>query len=81
VPGYRAQIERFKKIKVEAVDRNGEMITVERDDFLAIVMQHEIDHLNGKLFIDHLSPLKRTLALKKVKSNVSKSLRNIQKKN
>jgi len=67
VPGYRAEVERFTKVKVEAVDRNGEKINVESDDFLAIVMQHEIDHLKGKLFIDYLSPLKRGVALKKVK--------------
>lgn len=71
VPGYRADIERFTKIKVEAVDRNGEAIIIESDDFLAIVMQHEIDHLQGKLFIDYLSPLKKNVALKKVKKFLS----------
>lgn len=71
VPGYRADIERFTKIKVEAVDRNGEAIIIESGDFLAIVMQHEIDHLQGKLFIDYLSPLKKNVALKKVKKFLS----------
>ncbi len=71
VPGYRADIERFTKIKVEAIDRNGETIIIESDDFLAIVMQHEIDHLQGKLFIDYLSPLKKNVALKKVKKFLS----------
>lgn len=71
VPGYYADVERFTKVKVKALDRLGQEITIESDDFLAIVMQHEIDHLKGKLFIDYLSPLKRTVALKKVKKAVN----------
>ncbi|WP_350306454.1 peptide deformylase [Photorhabdus viridis] len=67
VPGYYADVERFEKVKVEALNRHGEKITVESEDFLAIVMQHEIDHLHGKIFIDYLSPLKRQMALKKIK--------------
>ncbi|WP_434526866.1 peptide deformylase [Photorhabdus asymbiotica] len=67
VPGYYADVERFEKVKVEALNRHGETITVESEDFLAIVMQHEIDHLHGKIFIDYLSPLKRQMALKKIK--------------
>lgn len=73
VPGYRADVERFTKVEVEALDRTGKKIVIESDDFLAIVMQHEIDHLKGKLFIDYLSPLKKNVALKKVKKFVSKS--------
>ena len=71
VPGYRADVERFTKVEVEALDRKGEKITIESDEFLAIVMQHEIDHLKGKLFIDYLSPLKKSVALKKVKKFLS----------
>ncbi|MBE0365803.1 peptide deformylase [Pseudoalteromonas ulvae UL12] len=67
VPNYRAQVSRFTQVKVVAQDRTGQAITINSDDFLAIVMQHEIDHLKGKLFIDYLSPLKRTMAMKKVK--------------
>ncbi|OTA21872.1 peptide deformylase [Xenorhabdus beddingii] len=67
VPGYYADVERFEKVKVEAWDRYGKPITIEREDFLSIVMQHEIDHLQGIIFIDYLSPLKRQMALKKVK--------------
>lgn len=66
VPGYYADVERYTKVTVSALDRHGEAVTVESDDFLAIVMQHEIDHLKGILFIDYLSPLKRKMALKKV---------------
>ena len=54
-------------MKVIGMNRAGEPISVESDDFLAIVLQHEIDHLKGKLFIDYLSPLKQKMALKKVK--------------
>ena len=67
VPGYYANVERFTKVKVIGMNRAGEPISVESDDFLAIVLQHEIDHLKGKLFIDYLSPLKQKMALKKVK--------------
>ena len=67
VPGYYADVERFTKVTVDALDRNGKSVSITSDDFLAIVMQHEIDHLNGTLFIDYLSPLKKQMALKKVK--------------
>ncbi len=70
VPGYYADIERFSKIQVSAQDRNGNDLNFENDDFLAVVIQHEIDHLMGKLFIDYLSPLKRQVALKKVKNSL-----------
>ena len=67
VPDYYADVERFTSVVVSALDREGNQITLESDDFLAIVMQHEIDHLSGNLFIDYLSPLKRQMAMKKVK--------------
>lgn len=70
VPGYYADVERFTTVKVEGLDRNGKELIVENDDFLAIVLQHEIDHLKGKLFIDYLSPLKQKMALKKVKKAI-----------
>ncbi|MGF1908681.1 peptide deformylase [Vibrio kasasachensis] len=67
VPDYYADVERFTSVVVSALDRNGHPITIENGEFLAIVMQHEIDHLSGNLFIDYLSPLKRQMAMKKVK--------------
>ena len=70
VPDYYAEVERYTSVVVAAQDRHGNAITVESDDFLAIVMQHEIDHLAGNLFIDYLSPLKRQMALKKVKKHL-----------
>ncbi len=59
---------------VSALDRHGVPITVKSSDFLAIVMQHEIDHLQGKVFIDYLSPLKHKMALKKVKKHLKATL-------
>jgi len=70
VPDYYADVERYTSVVVSALDRQGKPLTIESDDFLAIVMQHEIDHLSGNLFIDYLSPLKRQIALKKVKKHV-----------
>ncbi len=67
IPGYRSKVKRFEKVKVAALDREGKSIEIESDDFLAIVLQHEIDHLLGKVFIEHLSSLKQQMALKKVK--------------
>lgn len=67
VPDYYADVERYSSVVVSALDRHGVPITVKSRDFLAIVMQHEIDHLQGKVFIDYLSPLKRKMVLKKVK--------------
>ncbi|MCF6442106.1 peptide deformylase [Pseudoalteromonas luteoviolacea] len=67
VPDYYAEVERFTSVKVTAQDRMGNPVEVESDEFLAIVMQHEIDHLHGNLFIDYLSPLKQKMAMKKVK--------------
>jgi len=71
VPGYRADVERFTHIVVNFLDRDGNQQTIDTEEFLAIVIQHEMDHLKGKLFIDYLSPMKRNMALKKVKKAVA----------
>lgn len=70
VPGYYADVARFTKVTVTALDREGKAIEINDEDFLAIAMQHEIDHLKGTLFIDYLSPLKKKMALKKVKKTL-----------
>ncbi|ULF84615.1 peptide deformylase [Vibrio alginolyticus] len=70
VPEYYADVERYTSVVVSALDRDGNPITIESDEFLAIVMQHEIDHLSGNLFIYYLSPLKQKMAMKKVKKYV-----------
>jgi|AAUQ01.1.fsa_nt_gi peptide deformylase len=59
VPGYFEEVERYKHIKVEYQNRYGKRFTVEDDGFLAVALQHEIDHLNGKIFVEKLSLLKR----------------------
>jgi peptide deformylase len=61
IPGYRDKLKRSEEIIVQAKDRNGKDIEIKADELLAICMQHEIDHLNGILFIDRLSRLKREL--------------------
>ena len=67
VPEYFADIKRAERIKVQALDRNGNDIEIETGDFLAICIQHEMDHLNGKLFVDYLSPMKQQRVKKKMK--------------
>ena len=59
VPGIYEDVERAKHVIVEYYDRHGEKHMIEDDDFLAIAMQHEIDHLDGKVFIEKLSFIKR----------------------
>jgi len=63
LPELYAQVKRFAKIKVESLDLNGEKIAIEAKDLLARVIQHEIDHLNGILFIDKIGKTKRKLLL------------------
>lgn len=60
-------ISRAAKIKVRALDRNGKLLTFEADGYMAKCIQHEVDHLNGKIYIDHLSKLKRIRLEKKLK--------------
>lgn len=67
VPGYAADVVRAAKIRVEAYDEYGAPVTIETETFSATVIQHEIDHLNGILFIDHLGRLRRELIRKKLK--------------
>ena len=59
VPGFYEEVERAKHVKVEYYDREGKKHTIEDDDFLAIAIQHEMDHLDGKVFIEKLSYMKR----------------------
>ena len=59
VPGFYETIERPSLIEVTAMDRDGTIFTEQLDGLMSICLQHEIDHLEGKLFVDYLSPLKR----------------------
>ena len=67
VPDFRSDVKRAARIVVEGVDRDGKSLRFEADGFLAIVLQHEIDHLNGTLFIDRISALKRELYKRRIK--------------
>ncbi|MDI3324205.1 peptide deformylase [Pontibacterium granulatum] len=59
VPGYYEDVVRPQHIRVTALNRDGEEYSFEAEDLLAVCVQHELDHLNGKLFVDHISALKR----------------------
>ncbi len=67
IPDYYAEVERPATVRVRHLDRDGKEQEVEADGLLATCLQHEIDHLNGVLFIDHISKLKRDMVVKKFK--------------
>ncbi|MFC5570285.1 peptide deformylase [Lysobacter yangpyeongensis] len=66
VPGIFADVTRSNRVTVQALDRNGEPFELDVDGLLAVCIQHEMDHLIGKLFVDYLSPLKREMVRKKL---------------
>jgi len=66
VPGFYETVTRPERIQVTALDRNGERFTIEPEGLLAVCIQHELDHLNGKLFVDYVSPVKRDRIRKKL---------------
>lgn len=66
VPGITEQVPRAERIRVRALDRNGDVFEQDADGLLAVCIQHEIDHLDGKLFVDYLSELKRGRIKKKL---------------
>ena len=74
VPGIYDGVQRFDEIRVTALDRDGRTITVEADGLLAVCIQHEMDHLIGKVFVEYLSPLKRN----RIKKKMLKALREDQ---
>lgn len=65
VPDFRADVKRAERVTVEALDRHGNPVRIDAEGLLSVIMQHEIDHLKGILFIDHISALKRQLYKKK----------------
>jgi peptide deformylase len=69
---YTAEVDRHAQIKVKGFDRQGKPVDIEAEDLLAVCLQHEIDHLNGILFIDHISSLKRSLYNKRLKKMLKK---------
>jgi peptide deformylase len=72
VPGFYEDIERPKHIRVKCLDRTGQAITFDAKELLAVCIQHELDHLDGKLFVDYISRLKRN----RIKSKLEKSHKN-----
>lgn len=67
VPGFREDVTRHEWLRVEAMDLDGQPISFECTQLLSRAVQHEIDHLNGVLFVDRLSPVRRSLLAKKLK--------------
>ncbi|AWL30294.1 peptide deformylase [Acinetobacter defluvii] len=70
VPQIYDKVERPSRVKIQALNLEGKTFEIEADGLLAVCIQHEIDHLNGKLFVDYLSPLKRQRAREKVEKIV-----------
>lgn len=66
VPGIYADVHRADRIRVRALDRDGDSFECEANGVLAVCIQHEMDHLAGKLFVDYLSPLKRDMVKKRL---------------
>ncbi len=65
IPNQYAPVERYHAVHVEYLDENGKAQKLEAEGFLAVAVQHELDHLDGVMFIDYLSPLRRKLLLKR----------------
>jgi peptide deformylase len=72
VVDFSADVSRNAQVKVRGVDRHGNPVDIEAEDLLAVCLQHEIDHLNGVLYIDHISSLKRSLYKKRLKKGLQK---------
>ena len=71
VPGIYDGVERSVAVRVESLDRHGKPQTIEADGLLAVCIQHELDHLMGKVFVEYLSPLKRN----RIKTKLNKELK------
>lgn len=67
VPGVYASVERVELVRIDAVDVDGQAFSLEADGLLSVCIQHEVDHLNGKVFVDYLSRLKQDRVRKKLK--------------
>lgn len=75
VPNNYAKVDRAEKVTVKALDKKGEPFELEAEGLLAICIQHELDHLQGKLFVDYLSPLKRDRIKKKLEKEAKLAAR------
>lgn len=74
VPGIYEKVTRYERVTVEALDRNGNPFILDADGLLAICIQHEMDHLIGRVFVEKLSRLKQTRILSKIKKNQRQSM-------
>lgn len=79
VPGQYADVTRPDKIRVKYLDYNGKEQEIEADGLLATCLQHEMDHLNGILFVDHLSTLKRDILMRKLKKYTKEYAEDLEK--
>ncbi|MEJ5365187.1 MAG: peptide deformylase [Desulfosoma sp.] len=70
VPEFFAQVQRHENVVVRGLNADGKPVEIRADGLLAVVLQHEIDHLNGRLFIDHLNPIKRDMFKRKWKKRL-----------
>lgn len=70
---FSAEVSRRAQVKVRGMDRHGKQVNIEAEDLLAICLQHEIDHINGILYIDHISSLKRALYKKRLKKRLKEN--------
>ena len=77
VPGYYETVQRAEKIRVKALNEQGEAFEMDAVGLLSVCIQHEIDHLDGKLFVDYISPLKRNRIRKKLEKDSKKSGRKV----
>ena len=73
VPDFRADVTRAWRVQVTGINRDGQTVRIDAEGFPAIVLQHEIDHLNGILFIDRISRLKRELYKRRVRKQLKQS--------
>jgi peptide deformylase len=74
VPGIYEKVHRAEKITLRALDENGRPFTLEADGFLAVCLQHEVDHLHGRVFVEHLSQLKQGRIRTKLKKRQRENL-------
>lgn len=72
VPDYQAEVKRHERVTVRGLDLKGKEVEIEAEGLLAVVLQHEIDHLNGILFIDRISKLKRDLFKRRLRKKLTK---------
>ena len=69
VPGFYEEVSRPRRVKVKALDRDGKAFEIEPEGLLAVCIQHEMDHLSGKLFVDYISSIKRDRIRKKLQKS------------